>query len=138
MDFLPEARQACGEQAIGLLRGVLADQLQLAQGLGNFLLGHGRQSIEQGFGAFQAQAAEGHFQTLRRAAQQISGGIGLAQQAEGEGGAVLGQFGDVAQGAATVAKGATDFLMTGSRNGQAHAVEVLDPAVEAAWHGLCG
>ncbi|MNP09619.1 hypothetical protein D3C76_1017320 [compost metagenome] len=36
---LPQSRQAAGKKTIGLLRGVLADQLQLAQGDGDFVPG---------------------------------------------------------------------------------------------------
>ena len=38
-------------QAIGLLAGVLADQLNLAQRLRQILFGEGRQKVEQCFGA---------------------------------------------------------------------------------------
>ncbi len=51
MHFLPQTGQAAGEQPIGLLAGVLADQLNLAQRLRQILFGQGRQTVEQCFGA---------------------------------------------------------------------------------------
>ncbi|MNV55835.1 hypothetical protein D3C71_1480850 [compost metagenome] len=41
VDVLPQARQATGKKTVGLLRGVLADHLQLTQGFGNLELGFG-------------------------------------------------------------------------------------------------
>ncbi|MCY1371056.1 hypothetical protein D9M69_581840 [compost metagenome] len=41
VDVLPQARQAAGKKTVGLLRGVLADHLQLTQGFGNLELGFG-------------------------------------------------------------------------------------------------
>jgi hypothetical protein len=66
-----------------------------------------RQAREQFFGTRQAQAVDRHLEVFRRFGQAAVGvTIGLADHAQGQGRAVLHQFGDVAQRAAVVADGA--------------------------------
>ncbi|MNP16107.1 hypothetical protein D3C76_1084870 [compost metagenome] len=131
VDVLPQARQAAGKKTVGLLAGVLADHLQLAQGFRDLGLGHGGQSREQLLGALQAKAVDGDLKVFRRLAHgAMAVPVGFANHAQGQGRAALHQVGDVAQRAATVAHGPAHLVVTGLRNRQAHAVEKLDPAFE--------
>ncbi|MNE38252.1 hypothetical protein D3C80_1321450 [compost metagenome] len=134
MDFLPQPRQAAGEQAVGLLAGMLADNLQLTQGWRNLALGHGRQAFQQLRRARQAQAVERDLQALGcLAGAGIAVVVGLTHDTEHQCRAVLHQFGDVAQRAAAIADGDFYPLVTGQRNWQAYAVEELDPGIECFW-----
>src|SRR3989344_9181341 len=131
MDVLPQARQAAGKKTVGLLAGVLADQLQLAQGFGNLALGHGGQSREQLLGAFQTEAIDGDLKIFRRlshAAMAVS--VGRANHAQGQGRTVLHQVGNLAHRAATVAQGPADTVVTGLRNRQGGTREEVDPVFE--------
>ena len=95
-------------------------------------LRHGGQAREQFFGAFQPEAIDRHLKVFRRLGHAAMGvPVGFANHAQGQGRAVLHQFGDVAQRAAVVADGLADAVMTGLRNRQAHAIEKLDPAFES-------
>ncbi|MNN36392.1 hypothetical protein D3C81_1502870 [compost metagenome] len=131
VDVLPQARQATGKKTIGLLRGVLADHLQLTQGFGDFELGFGGQACEQLFGALQAEAIDRDLEVFRRFGHAAVGvPVGFANHAQGQGGAALHEVGDIAQRAAIVADGLADPVVAGLRNRQAHAIEQLDPAFE--------
>ncbi len=131
VNVLPQSRQAAGKKAIGLLRGVLADQLQLAQGDGDFVPWQRRQASEQFLGTFETEAVDGHFEIFRRFSKAAMGVmVGLADDAQGQGGAVLHQFGDVTQRAAAVGNGLADQVMAGLGHRQVHAIEQLHPAFE--------
>ncbi|MNL19730.1 hypothetical protein D3C87_1409470 [compost metagenome] len=137
MDVLPQSRQATGEETVGLLRGVLADHLQLAQGFRNLGHGFGRQALEQFFGAFQTEAIDRDLKVFRRLGHAAMGvPVGFANYAQGQGRTVLHQVGDVAQRAAAVADRTADTVVTGLRNRQAHAIQKLDPAFESG--RFCG
>ena len=130
MDFLPQACKAAGEQAIGLLGGVLADQQELAQYRRDLVIRHGGQAGQQLAGARQAQAVEGDFQAFggfRLAG--VGRVVGFAHYAEHQRGAVLHQFGDVAQGAAVVVDGLQHTVVAVLRNRHANPVEQLYPGL---------
>ncbi|MCY1173442.1 hypothetical protein D9M73_136020 [compost metagenome] len=131
MDVLPQARQAAGKKTVGLLRGVLADHLQLTQGFGNLGLGGGGQAREQFFSALQAETVDRNLKVFRRLGHAAMGmPVGFANHAQGQGRTALHQVSDVAQRAAIVADGLADPVVAGLRNRQAHAIEQLDPAFE--------
>ncbi len=131
MNVLPQPRQATGEKTIGLLRRVLTDQLQLAQGLGDLHLRFGGQACEQFFGTGEAETINGNLEIFRRRGHRAVGvTIRLTQDAQGQRRAVLHQIGDVAQRAAIVTDRPADFVVRRLRHGQPDAVEQLDPAVE--------
>ena len=105
MDFRPEARQAPGEQAGGLLAGVPADQRDLPQGHGNLRGVHGRNAIEQGLGALQADPAERCLQAFGVVVAERQAAVRFADHVERQHGAVVDQFGDLPHGQAAVAQG---------------------------------
>jgi hypothetical protein len=112
------------------LRGVLADQLELAQHRRDVVAGSG-QACEQLFGAFEAQAIEGDFQVFRRLGQAAMGVVvGFAHHAQHQGRAVLHQFGDIAQRAAAVADGPDPVVAL--RHRQAHISSSLTQASSVA------
>ncbi|MNP34377.1 hypothetical protein D3C76_1276600 [compost metagenome] len=132
MDVLPQPRQAAGKKTVGLLRGVLADHLQLTQGFGDLGLGFDGQPREQFFGALQAEAIDRNLEVFRRLDHAAMGmPVGFANHAQGQCRAALHEVGDIAQRAAVVADGLADPVVTGLRNRQAHAIEQLDPAFES-------
>ncbi len=91
------ARRAA-KKTVGLLRGVLADQLQLSQGRWNLRFRHGRQPSEQLFGALQTQARDRHLKVFRWLGHAaVSLPIGFANHTQCQCRAVLHQVGDVAQ-----------------------------------------
>ncbi|MCY1532917.1 hypothetical protein D9M68_682140 [compost metagenome] len=132
MDLLPESGQAPGEQAAGLLRGMLAEQLDLSQRLGDFIERQGGLALEQFFGAFQAQSVERTLQAFRRFIEAGALPIGFAYHAQRQGGTILHQLGDIAQRAATVAQGAAHLLVVFARHRQQLSVQLLEPGVETA------
>ncbi|MNV82908.1 hypothetical protein D3C71_1766770 [compost metagenome] len=98
MNVLPQPCQATGKKTVGLLGGVLADQLQLPQGWRDLVAGHCRQAGEQFFRAFEAQASDRHLKVFAGLGQAAVGvAVGLANDAQGQGRAVLHQLGDIAQ-----------------------------------------
>ena len=119
------------KKTVGLLRGVLADQLQLAQCRRDIALGHGGQARQEFGGAFEAQAIERYFQVFTGFAEAAAGvAIGFADHAQGQGRAALHQVGDIAQGAATAVDGFAHAVMAGLRDRQDHRVEALDPVLQ--------
>ncbi len=121
-------------KTIGLLGGVLADQLKLAQGDRYLRLGFGGQALEQFFGAFQTEPIDRHFKIfsgLGHAAMSMA--VGFANHAQGKSRAVLHQFGDVSQRTTVISDGFADLVVTGLRNRQAYTIEKLDPAFERGW-----
>ena len=131
VDFLPQARQAAGEQAAGLLHGVAADQQHLPQGRRHLRGGHAGQALQQGCGARQAEAAEGHFQAFRRVVPGHARAVGLAQDGQGQGRAVLQQVDDVAQGPAVVRQGAAHAFVLFGGYRQRQLLQQLEPGGEA-------
>ncbi|MNT38353.1 hypothetical protein D3C72_1745420 [compost metagenome] len=132
MDLLPEPRQARAEQTAGLLRGVLADQLDLPQGQGDFLERASGLAFDQLQGALQSQAAERAFQAFGRGAETAGLAIGLAQHAQGQGRAGLHQVGYFTQRAAVVGQGATDIQVVFDRHRQQLFLQPFEPVFEGA------
>ncbi|EJT84778.1 hypothetical protein PPS11_17720 [Pseudomonas putida S11] len=130
VDFLPQPCQAACEQAAGLLRGVLADQLKLAQYRRDLFDGHCWQALEQLFAALQAQAVEGDFQAFGGLCQAgIGGVIGFAHHRQHQRRAILHQFGDIAQRAAVIVDGGHDPVVAVLRHGDANTFEQLYPGL---------
>jgi hypothetical protein len=83
IDFLPQARQAIAKQAAGLLRSVLANQLNLAKSLRDFFPRQRGQAFKQFLCAGQPQAVDRYLQALGRLAQTaVRVVIGVADQAQ--------------------------------------------------------
>ena len=94
--FLPEAGQAMGEQSVGLLHGMQADQLQLPQWRRDSAALRLGELAEQLLATTDAQSGKRDFQAFCRAVQRAAWAVGFAQQAQGNGRAVLHLQGDVA------------------------------------------
>ncbi len=98
MDFLPQPRQSAGEQATGLLRGMLTDHLELAQHRRDVFHRQRWQALEQQCAALKAQAIERNLQAFGRLGLAGVGRVvGFAHHRQHQGRAVLHQLGDVAQ-----------------------------------------
>ncbi|MNJ53855.1 hypothetical protein D3C77_492670 [compost metagenome] len=134
LHLLAEVRQRRDEQAAGLLAGVLADQVQLAQGQGRVLGAQYRQLAQQCFGTLQAQAGQGGFEAVRRLDQAAGrAAVGLAQQRQGQCRAGQHGLGYLAQRDAGPVQRQQQVAADVAGDRQGDAVQMLDPGVERLW-----
>ena len=78
LNVVPQACQACTEQAAGLMCRMAAKQLQLTQRQRDVAFGHRGQLVQQGFCALQAQAYQRHFEVGGRFAEAALAAVGAA------------------------------------------------------------
>ncbi|MNH30811.1 hypothetical protein D3C73_1348540 [compost metagenome] len=130
MNFLPQPRQAAGEQAAGLLRSMLADQQELPQYRRYVVVRQRWQAGKQFPAARQAQPVKGDFQAFGGfCLAGVGGMIGLAHHRQHQGRAVLHQFGDIAKRTAAIVDSAHDPVVTLLRHRYTNTVEQLYPGL---------
>gem|GEM_PF-4928506 len=126
VDVLPQPCEAGGEQPVGLLAGMPADQHHLTQRPRHVLGLHRRYASQQRLGALQADAAERDLEAFRWLAI-ADAAIGFLNEAQRQHRAVLNQLGNLPHRLAGVAQRQAHLAMNGGEGGQGSVIECLDP-----------